>query len=76
MRGVYKSGVFFMLFHMQVMILVLGAEENRKQLRVGFLGDAGVLTVASIFIEGSMTISGICETASFVEFCSLLMGWF
>lgn len=27
-----------MLFHMQVMILVLGAEENRKQLRVGFGG--------------------------------------
>lgn len=37
-----SQGFFFMLFHMQVMILVLGAEENRKQLRVGFLGGAGV----------------------------------
>lgn len=27
-----------MLFHMQVMILVVGAEENRKQLRVSFWG--------------------------------------
>lgn len=31
-----------MLFRMQVTILVLGAEKNRKQLRVGFLGGAGV----------------------------------
>lgn len=31
-----------MLFHMQVTILVPGAEENRKQFRVGFWGGAGV----------------------------------
>lgn len=36
---------------MQVMILVLGAEENRKQLRVGFLRGAGVLTNATIFFH-------------------------
>lgn len=67
-----------MLFHVQVMILVLGAGEHRKQLGVvGFLGVVVLfLTTTNFFVEGSITISGMCETKSFVEFCSLLMGCF
>lgn len=54
-----------MLFHMQVMILVLGAGEHRKQLRVvGFLGVVVLFltTTTNFFVEGSITISGMCET--------------
>lgn len=66
-----------MLFHMQVTILVLGAKEHRKQLRVvGFWGVVVLFltTATDIFAEGNVTVSGLCETESFVEFCCLLMG--
>lgn len=46
--GVCTGQGFSMLFHVQVMILVLGAEERRKQLRM-----VGVLVVVVLFLTAN-----------------------